>query len=548
MPRPVRSPASPVSDAAPQRVFMHVYGRAIQWLAWALLLLLIVQLLRSLPIPVKLLLHLFMGEQAIQQHSMAEMLGQNIGTVLTAMVIAAVATTLLVHGRRVVARAQLASHEAAGHAPVVYLRSFAQDTTLARRPMAFGRLFAIRTEEEQLAAALGEVGPVVAIGRPGEALPRLGARRVYLADDAWQPQVLDWFGRAALVVIQCPAVASEGVAWEVERALEQVPPQRLAFLLPRGSQARTWLDGRLRAQGWPALPAAQVAAAPYGTPLAAVLHFGPGRQAREQPMAKPPFWRRPYAMPMRAVYRQAFEPVAREIGRVLPRAALGLGDAGVAAFGLALVASAAALAADIRTQLTPMVSAQIAARNSIIRHPAVPPELRREGSVRAFFEWAGPRIRQGMARVPDALVLAQLERYRAALGVAQVVECAALARGGEQHDRHFTALLERAAGRDGQLLRDWMAARMAMLRAELDAAPAIGQLELSTLQASYAGLLQRMKPAERARFEALSGRVAQAGDDDACWYAMQMIDGVRALPGASRAPLARLMLEQPPPR
>ena len=60
-------------------------------------------------------------------------------------------------------------------APVLYLRSFADDGCAARR---YGAL----TEEEQLAKALAWVGPLLAVGRPGEVLPHVGAQRIYVAD------------------------------------------------------------------------------------------------------------------------------------------------------------------------------------------------------------------------------------------------------------------------------------------------------------------------------------------------------------------------------
>ena len=37
--------------------------------------------------------------------------------------------------------------------------------------------------EQELAVLMGRLGPVVAIGKPGERLPELGAARLYVADD-----------------------------------------------------------------------------------------------------------------------------------------------------------------------------------------------------------------------------------------------------------------------------------------------------------------------------------------------------------------------------
>src|SRR5262245_60707886 len=52
--------------------------------------------------------------------------------------------------------------------PVLYLRGFDDDKAAAH-------MRGSHTEEEHLAAVLAVVGPVVAVGRPQEALPELGA-------------------------------------------------------------------------------------------------------------------------------------------------------------------------------------------------------------------------------------------------------------------------------------------------------------------------------------------------------------------------------------
>jgi hypothetical protein len=123
-----------------------------------------------------------------------------------------------------------------GRPPIVYLRSFHDDGdavmdastgALVRRAL---RLLAPVTPEQETATVLKRLGPVVAIGKPGEPLPELGAARVYVGNDEWQEQVLAWMRSATLVVIRVGT--SPGVLWELERALEHLPRQRLvlAFL------------------------------------------------------------------------------------------------------------------------------------------------------------------------------------------------------------------------------------------------------------------------------------------------------------------------------
>jgi hypothetical protein len=132
--------------------------------------------------------------------------------------------------------------------PVIYLRSFKDDKG-AGHPLGIFRgsnikyfwhwIFGFyngphelmgRSEEEILAQVLGTVGPVVAIGRPGEKLPQLGAARVYVEDAVWQEKVHEFLDRAALVVLRLGK--TEGFWWEVEQSASRLDPRRLVFLVP----------------------------------------------------------------------------------------------------------------------------------------------------------------------------------------------------------------------------------------------------------------------------------------------------------------------------
>jgi hypothetical protein len=90
--------------------------------------------------------------------------------------------------------------------------------------------FNTRTEEELIADVMSEIGPCVAIGRPGEKLPELGFTRLYIGDEKWQEAVLQFMRRAQLVIIM--GGSSRNYAWEVGKALELVEPHRLLFLIP----------------------------------------------------------------------------------------------------------------------------------------------------------------------------------------------------------------------------------------------------------------------------------------------------------------------------
>lgn len=150
--------------------------------------------------------------------------------------------------------------------PVLYLRSFADDGTqlldaelgpIARRWVT---LLALPTAEEQSTAALDAVGPVVAIGKPGEPLPELGAARLYVGDDRWQAEVLALLDRAALVVLRIGS--SPGLLWEIEQSLARLPRRRLVLSVLGEAPVSDAVAARLApviGEPWAeALPAPQV--------------------------------------------------------------------------------------------------------------------------------------------------------------------------------------------------------------------------------------------------------------------------------------------------
>jgi hypothetical protein len=109
---------------------------------------------------------------------------------------------------------------------VIYLRSFDQDQKTAKRKGSW-------TEEEYLAQLLTLIGPVIAIGRPGEKLPEVGARRLYVNDDEWQSTVEGLMKSSRLVAIRTGR--SSGLRWEFRKCLELLRPEQL--LLVVGSEA-----------------------------------------------------------------------------------------------------------------------------------------------------------------------------------------------------------------------------------------------------------------------------------------------------------------------
>lgn len=113
-------------------------------------------------------------------------------------------------------------------APVLYLRPFEDDPRVARRIGIAG--FKLNTEEEDIAEIVGTLGPFVAIGRPGEALPYSGAARLYVGEGDWHERVRSLLSLASVVILR--AGDTPGLWWEVEESAKSVKPERLVFLVP----------------------------------------------------------------------------------------------------------------------------------------------------------------------------------------------------------------------------------------------------------------------------------------------------------------------------
>ncbi len=116
-------------------------------------------------------------------------------------------------------------------APVLYLRSFADDGRLAL-PFEQAQVHRSISEEELLAEIFTAAGPVIALGRPGEELPELGAARLYVDPTSWQGTVGDLMRTARLTLLRVGT--TPGVEWELRHAMSVLDPGRLVLLLPFG--------------------------------------------------------------------------------------------------------------------------------------------------------------------------------------------------------------------------------------------------------------------------------------------------------------------------
>jgi hypothetical protein len=112
--------------------------------------------------------------------------------------------------------------------PVLYFRSFEDDK--------FSYFNFAASFEEILAAVFRDVGPVVAIARPDEHLPPIGAARLAVGSEQWQDVVRRLLASARVVIIR-PGLTA-GVLWEVNATLQHVAPERVLIALPRSERSK----------------------------------------------------------------------------------------------------------------------------------------------------------------------------------------------------------------------------------------------------------------------------------------------------------------------
>lgn len=114
---------------------------------------------------------------------------------------------------------------------VLYLREFSVDehpggTRYWPRLLPFGY------EEEQLVSALSTFGPVVAIAKPNEKLPTLGAHRFKVSHADWQKTVSAFVKDAFIILIRLPKTLSPGISWEILEVTRLTTPFRLLIAIP----------------------------------------------------------------------------------------------------------------------------------------------------------------------------------------------------------------------------------------------------------------------------------------------------------------------------
>lgn len=190
---------------------------------------------------------------------------------------------------RWIARDSTVTREALPEAFTLLLRGFADDELGSpRSPSGPASFFLTNRLEPRIVEALAPIGPVLAVGRPGEELPQSGAARLYVTDAEWRATVEELTDRARAVVLLVGE--GSGVWWEIDAVLRRAPLAKLAFMFPRAEASGRLASGFHRRHQAPmdrvagplferfdtALRRARALAAPRPRPGDQLLVFGAG--------------------------------------------------------------------------------------------------------------------------------------------------------------------------------------------------------------------------------------------------------------------------------
>jgi hypothetical protein len=113
--------------------------------------------------------------------------------------------------------------------PILYLRSFDFDEKASKSSFLQRLTFGGDDIETSLIRRLSRYAPVLAIGRPGEANPQLGAMRFYVTEERWQQVIQSLIPFCSLVI--WTTGRTSGLRWEIEQLVRNISPRRLLLWL-----------------------------------------------------------------------------------------------------------------------------------------------------------------------------------------------------------------------------------------------------------------------------------------------------------------------------
>jgi len=466
--------------------------------------------------------------------------------------------------------------------PVLYLRSFLDDSSTAKptsRFLGMGNIVTPATQEEQVVAVLQGAGPVVAVGQPGEALPELGAARLYLQDHEWKDEVSSLMQHSCLTAIR--AGTSEGLLWEIQTAVKQNRPQQLVLLIPFDAAGYAHFSenvGHLFPQGMPDWPAS--APTKEGQKeltkldIKAIVSFDSSWQGTLSILqkAKASAGR---TRPLQKLFATALQPVYRSLDiQPLPRSAFRK----AASTALTVVGLAAGLIPGVMLgtligpALEPLAgkiyALHIFSKTRVQQVAEMPgpfnrpfsDEISRNPVVRTWFESAsdeeveeiGSRVADGMPRLSDELLSERAEVVAGILDSADTGTCAALIRslaasapgpvvanpasGASQQKVDLVQLIETYRGPAG--VRQFAAISVKALESNLTGVP-VQLPSQQQFQQAVIETLGLLSDQDRQRMITDTQHYASLPDEDLCWVERTLNHVRPRLSPASRSAMLR---------
>jgi hypothetical protein len=134
------------------------------------------------------------------------------------------------HSTRLVSLSASALMQRDRRDPVLFFRSF-EDESLPAEPGFFESFqVAPRTLEMVLASVAWSCGPVITCGIPGMKLPPLGFARDFLGDPDWRSTASHWIDEAQIIFLM--AGRTRGVGWEMNTLAERGELSRVVVVIP----------------------------------------------------------------------------------------------------------------------------------------------------------------------------------------------------------------------------------------------------------------------------------------------------------------------------
>jgi hypothetical protein len=179
------------------------------------------------------------------------------------------ALSLSTYAKRMRARGAAQSLRKESRPPILLLRAFEDDymaVEVAEPSKPWWAMGATRpaTFEQTLSDLFSRSGPVIAIGRPGETVPPLGAYRFWINNDRWQQAVDELLKECQFVVMIMGRLHDRpGLTWEAERLFRLDTPDKVVLVMPpldRETARERWDEyRRLSGERMPAYQSGELA-------------------------------------------------------------------------------------------------------------------------------------------------------------------------------------------------------------------------------------------------------------------------------------------------